>query len=146
MQRKKLSLFVVLGNKLFFRSRPLKLRVLEKQWKNDKKYWSKNFLKCNFSQSGVLVFKIFWGSMPPDPPSGTKILPCRCAASPNFCILLGTYSYFGLDPRLIGIGFWSVHITNSFVEIIHVNRKHIMQRKNVNENPSVLLKILTYVS
>ena len=38
--------------------------------------------------------------MPPDPPSETKILPRRCAASPNFCISLGTYSYFRLDPRL----------------------------------------------
>ena len=26
------------------------------------------YVGCNFSQSGYLIFKLFWGSMPPDPP------------------------------------------------------------------------------
>ena len=44
--------------------------------------------------------KFSGGACSQTPPSGRKILPRRCAASPNFCILPGTYSYFGLDPRL----------------------------------------------
>ena len=47
-----------------------------------------------------LIFKIFRGSMPPDPPRRTKISVRRFAAIRNFCILLGTHSKFGLDPRL----------------------------------------------
>ena len=47
-----------------------------------------------------LNFKIFWGSMPPDPPSRRKTSVRRFAAFRNFCILLGTHSKFGLDPRL----------------------------------------------
>ena len=48
-----------------------------------------------------LIFKIFRGSMPPDPPRRTKISVRRFAAIRNFCILLGTHSKFGLDPRLV---------------------------------------------
>ena len=67
--------------------------------------WGKCYLqnvsqKCNFQQSETLDFQNFLGSMPPDPPSKTKILVHRFAAFPNFCILLGTHSQFDLDPRL----------------------------------------------
>ena len=50
-----------------------------------------------------LIFKIFRGSMPPDPPRRTKISVRRFAAIRNFCILLGTHSKFGLDPRLVPV-------------------------------------------
>ena len=45
-----------------------------------------------------LIFKIFQGSMPPDPLAGQKFR--SFAAFRHFCILLGTHSKFGLDPRL----------------------------------------------
>ena len=65
-----------------------------------------------------LIFKIFRGSMPPDPPRRTKISVRRFAAIRNFCILLGTHSKFGLDPRLAM--YW---------ELKNIHKAHVQYKR-----------------
>ena len=66
----------------------------------EKSYLQNVSRKCNFQQSEKLDFQNFLGEHAPGPPRRTKISVRRFAAIRNFCILLGTHSKFGLDPRL----------------------------------------------